>query len=117
MVVRHHLNKRLLGLINEDRLGLDVIYLQTKRDYDNALGEPLVREFVGALAGKQTSNGVFIATSTFSQPARSFAERVQQKVILIDGERLADLMIEHNLGVALQRAYEVKRVDSDYFEL
>ncbi|WP_309400320.1 restriction endonuclease [Cerasicoccus maritimus] len=104
------------GLINEDKLGLDVIYLQAKRYTDGTIGRPKIQEFVGALAGKQANKGVFITTSTFSSGAVEFANAVQQKIILIDGDRLADLMIEHNLGVAIETTYEVKRIDSDFFE-
>lgn len=104
------------GLINEDKLGLDVIYLQAKRYTDGVIGRPKIQEFVGALAGQAANKGVFITTSTFSQGAVDFANAVQQKIILIDGDRLADLMIEHNLGVAIEQVYEVKRIDSDFFE-
>lgn len=104
------------GIINEDRLGLDVIYLQAKRYRENNIGRPKIQEFVGALAGKQANKGVFITTSSFAQPARDYAASVQQKVILIDGEELAELMIDYGLGVTVQRAYEVKRVDNDYFD-
>lgn len=104
------------GIINEDRLGLDVIYLQAKRYKEANIGRPKIQEFVGALAGKQANKGVFITTSSFAQTARDYANSVQQKVILIDGEELAELMIDYNLGVTVQRAYEVKRIDSDYFD-
>ncbi|WP_309382824.1 restriction endonuclease [Cerasicoccus frondis] len=104
------------GLINEDKLGLDVIYLQAKRYIDGTIGRPKIQEFVGALAGKQANKGVFITTSAYSQGAIDYANAVQQKIILIDGERLAELMIEHNLGVAVETVYEVKRIDSDFFE-
>ena len=104
------------GLINEDRLGLDVIYLQAKRYTENTISEPQIREFVGALAGKQANKGVYITTTAFSRQAVAFAERVQQKVILIDGERLAELMIEHDLGVSTKTEYKIKRLDTDYFD-
>lgn len=104
------------GVINQDRLGLDVIYLQAKRFTDNKVGRPGVQKFVGALAGQQASKGVFMATSGFSKDAVEYAANVPQKVILIDGPRLADLMIEHNLGVYTKHTYEVKEIDSDYFE-
>ncbi len=105
------------GLINEDKLGLDVIYLQAKRYTETVVGRPKIQEFVGALAGKQANKGVFITTSTFTQGAIDFANAVQQKIILIDGEKLAALMIEHNLGVSTERTYSIKRIDSDYFEV
>jgi restriction system protein len=103
------------GVINEDRLGLDVIYVQAKR-WQDTVGRKEVQSFVGALAGKKAQKGVFITTSGFKNTATEYAKEVQQKVILIDGERLADLMIEHNIGVAPSHSYEVKHVDSDYFE-
>ena len=103
------------GVINEDRLGLDVIYVQAKR-WQNTVGRVEIQSFVGALAGKQASKGVFITTSDFSKGAIEFAVAVQQKVILIEGVRLADLMIEHNVGVSTVSTVEIKRVDSDYFE-
>ena len=103
------------GVINEDRLGLDVIYIQAKR-WQETVGRKEIQSFVGALAGKQAQKGIFITTSNFAKTAVDYASGVQQKVILIDGERLADLMIEHNVGVSLQRVYDIKQVDSDYFE-
>jgi len=104
------------GLINEDRLGLDRIYIQAKRWTKGSVGRPDIQGFVGALAGKHAQKGVFITTSEFAQPAIDFARSISQRVILIDGQRLADLMIEHNLGVSRANYYELKRVDNDYFE-
>lgn len=103
------------GIINEDRLGLDVIYVQAKR-WQNKVGRTEVQNFVGALAGKHANKGVFITTSDFQQNAIDYAGTVQQKVILISGKRLADLMIEHNVGVSTVRTIAIKRVDSDSFE-
>jgi restriction system protein len=103
------------GLINEDRLGLDVLYVQAKR-WQDTVGRKEIQSFVGALAGKKAQKGVFITTSGFKNTAIEYANDVQQKVILIDGERLADLMIEHNIGVAPFHSYEIKHIDSDYFE-
>jgi restriction system protein len=103
------------GVINEDRLGLDVIYMQAKRWKSN-VGRPEIQNFVGALAGKKASKGVFITTSAFHENARDYAAGLHQKVILIDGRRLAELMIEHDIGVAAEHAYHVKKIDSDYFE-
>lgn len=103
------------GVINEDRLGLDVIYIQAKRWKGN-VGRPEIQNFVGALAGKMATKGVFITTSSFHSNARDFAAALQQKVILIDGRRLAELMIEHGIGVAEEHAYLVKKIDSDYFD-
>lgn len=103
------------GLIKEDRLGLDVIYVQAKR-WKNPVGRGEIQNFVGALAGKQASKGVFITTSSFVSSAVVYAKAVSQKVILIDGARLASLMIEHGIGVSTTRTIAVKRIDSDYFE-
>lgn len=103
------------GVINEDRLGLDVIYIQAKR-WKNTIGRPEIQSFVGALAGKQAQKGVFITTSAFGPGAVEYAALVPQKVILIDGPRLASLMIEHGVGVSTQRTILIKRIDTDYFE-
>lgn len=103
------------GVIAEDRLGLDSIYVQAKR-WQGSVGEPEIRNFLGALVGRGASKGVFITTGTFSEPARAFAARsIQQKIVLIDGERLAELMIEHDLGVSTVATYSIKRLDSDFF--
>ena len=102
------------GIINEDRLGLDVIYVQAKRWQGN-VGEPPVRDFVGALDGKGVQKGIFITTSNFNPAAKDFAERSSKRIILINGNQLAQLMIEHNIGVSTVKTYEIKRVDSDYF--
>ncbi|MDQ8196352.1 restriction endonuclease [Coraliomargarita sp. SDUM461004] len=105
------------GIINDDRLGLDVIYIQAKRyQQESTIGRKEIQSFVGALAGKQANKGVFITTSSFKTTAIDYAESISQKVILIDGTRLADLMIEHNIGVSTVRTVELKRLDSDYFE-
>jgi restriction system protein len=103
------------GIINEDRLGLDVIYVQAKRWQSN-VGRPEIQSFIGALAMKYATKGVFITTSGFNTGAVECAKSVPQKVVLIDGRRLADLMIEHNVGVSTVRSIAIKRVDSDYFE-
>lgn len=103
------------GVINEDRLGLDVIYIQAKRWKSN-IGRPEIQNFVGALAGKKAAKGVFISTSAFHDNAREYAAGLHQKVILIDGRRLAELMIEHGIGVGEEHAYHIKKIDTDYFE-
>lgn len=103
------------GVINEDRLGLDVIYVQAKR-WKNPVGRKEIQSFVGALAGKQANKGVFITTSSFVQNAFDYAKSVSQKVVLIDGDRLGELMIEHGVGVSMTRTIAIKRIDSDYFE-
>lgn len=103
------------GIINEDRLGLDVIYIQAKR-WQNTVGRREIQSFVGALAGQKAQKGIFITTSDFADTAIAYAKNVHQKIILIDGVRLAALMIEHDIGVSPTHAYKVKRIDSDYFE-
>lgn len=102
------------GIINEDRLGLDAIYLQAKR-WEGVVGRPEIMKFVGALAGQRATKGVFITTSWYTQEARDYASSSQYKVVLIDGARLADLMIEHDLGVSVAATYHLKRIDSDFF--
>jgi restriction system protein len=102
------------GIINEDRLGLDAVYIQAKR-WEGTVGRPEIMKFVGALAGQRASKGVFISTSSYTQEAREYAAQSQYKVVLIDGERLAQLMIEYNLGVSVAAVYEVKRIDNDFF--
>lgn len=102
------------GIINEDRLGLDAIYLQAKR-WDGVVGRPEIQKFVGALAGQRASKGVFITTSRYSEDARDYAAVSQYKIVLIDGQRLAELMIEHDLGVSVAATYQLKRIDSDFF--
>jgi restriction system protein len=103
------------GIISEDRLGLDVVYLQAKR-WDGTVGRPEVQRFVGALQGKRARKGVFITTGSFSAGAVAYVEHIDPKIVLIDGRRLAELMIDFEVGVATVRTYHVKRVDSDYFE-
>ncbi|MGZ3488656.1 MAG: restriction endonuclease, partial [Isosphaeraceae bacterium] len=102
------------GVIREDELGLDLIYVQAKR-WQNPVGRPEIQKFFGALHGKRANKGVFITTSSFSNEAASFAESVTPRVILVDGKELARLMIEYGVGVASSRAYEIKRIDLDYF--
>ncbi len=102
------------GIINEDRLGLDAIYLQAKR-WEGVVGRPEIMKFVGALAGQRATKGVFITTSWFTQEAKDYAASSQYKVVFIDGARLSDLMIEHNLGVSVVASYHLKRIDSDFF--
>lgn len=104
------------GIINEDRLGLDKIAIQAKRyDKSNKIGTPLLQSFVGALMGKGVTKGVFITTSSFTPGAIDYAKN--QSIILIDGDKLADLMIEYNVGTFTSHSYEIKRIDSDYFNL
>ncbi|MEQ8600578.1 MAG: restriction endonuclease [Devosia sp.] len=104
------------GIINEDRLGLDRIYVQAKRYAPaNQVGRPDVNGFVGSLVGLGASKGVFVTTSTFSQPARDYVKHLAQRIILIDGRELGDLMIEHQVGVRGYRTVEFKRLDEDFF--
>jgi restriction system protein len=102
------------GIIDEDRLGLDSIYIQAKR-WDNAIGRPEIQKFVGALMGKHARKGVFITTSGFTSDAINFVSNIDFKVILIDGKRLAEFMIDYDVGVTGLTSYQLKRVDSDYF--
>jgi len=102
------------GIIKEDRLGLDIIYIQAKR-WKNTVGRPEIQKFAGALQGQRARKGIFITTASFSREAVDYASRIENKIVLIGGERLAQLMIDHNLGVSPTATYEVKRIDSDYF--
>ena len=102
------------GIIKEDRLGLDIIYVQAKR-WESVVGRPDVQKFAGALQGQRARKGVFITTSTYSREAMAFAANIETKIILIDGAKLAELMIDHGVGVTTEETYEVKRIDSDYF--
>ena len=103
------------GIIKEDRLGLDLIYLQAKR-WDGTVGRPEVQKFVGALHGKHARKGVFITSGTFAQGAVEYASGIDPKVVLIDGKRLAELMIDFDVGVSTRATYQIKRIDSDYFD-
>jgi len=103
------------GVISEDRLGLDVLYIQAKR-WDSTVGRPEIQKFAGALQGQRASKGIFITTSSFSKEAEEYAAVISSRIVLINGSRLADLMIDHNVGVASVGRYEIKRVDSDYFD-
>ena len=104
------------GIIKEDKLGLDIIYLQAKRYNSGSVGEGAIRNFVGALAAKHAQKGIFITTSGYSKSAREYVEKVPQKVILIDGADLVDFMIENNVGVSKDLTFEIKKIDLDYFE-
>ena len=103
------------GVISEDRIGLDIVYLQAKR-WDGSVGRPEVQKFVGALHGNRAKKGVFITTGYFSADAAAYVEHIDPKVVLLEGRRLAELMIDFEVGVATARIYSVKRVDSDYFD-
>lgn len=104
------------GIIKEDRLGLDAIYIQAKKWEDaRPVSRPDVQGFVGALSGHHASKGVFITTGRFAAPAREFVKNLNYKVVLIDGEQLARYMMDFNIGVSLRQSYHVKKIDSDYF--
>lgn len=103
------------GIIKEDKLGLDVIYVQAKR-WEGTVGRPEIQKFAGALQGQRANKGVFITTSGFSREAQEYAGIIPSKIILIGGEQLAALMVDHNVGVSPVSRFEIKRVDSDYFE-
>jgi restriction system protein len=104
------------GVINEDRLGLDRVYVQAKRYAEtNSVGRPGVQKFVGSLVGMGATKGVFVTTSKFSGEAAEYARHLTQRVILIDGQKLTELMIEHNVGVRLSRAVEFKQIDENFF--
>lgn len=103
------------GVIDEDQLGLDKIYLQAKRWKDN-VGRPLVQAFSGSLEGERANKGVFITTSAFTAEARDYVGKISKKIVLIDGLKLAELMIRHDVGVSQEATYTVKRIDSDYFD-
>lgn len=102
------------GVIREDELGLDLIYVQAKL-WGNSVGRPEIQKFFGALHGKRAGKGVFITTSSFTREAVSFANNVTPRVILVDGKELARFMINYGVGVATDRTYEIKRIDLDYF--
>lgn len=104
------------GIIPEDALGLDKIYIQAKRYTDNPVSKPEIHKFIGALDEQKASKGVFITTSKFTTGAKETAEKASKKIVLIDGKNLADYMIEYNVGVSEKKIYEVKKLDSDYFE-
>lgn len=102
------------GTISEDRLGLDMIYLQAKK-WEGSIGRPEIQRFVGALHGKRARKGVFLTTSTFTSEAVKYVENIDPKVVLIDGRQLAELMIDYTVGVTPVATYQIKRIDTDYF--
>jgi restriction system protein len=103
------------GIIKEDRLGLDQIYIQAKR-WSNVVGRPEIQSFAGSLEGHRSRKGVFITTSEFSRDARDYVTRIEKRIVLIDGEELAGLMIDFGVGVTDVATYRVKKLDPDYFE-
>ena len=102
------------GVIKEDKLGLDNIYIQAKR-WQNSVGRPVIQSFVGALQGKKARRGILITTSSFTYGAIEYANMIETKVVLIDGEKLVELMVDYGLGVSTRNTYEVKEIDQDYF--
>ena len=103
------------GIIKEDKLGLDIIYVQAKR-WEGVVGRPELQKFVGALAGQGAKKGIFITTSYFSKEALEYIPRNETKIVLVDGDQLSQYMIDFNLGVSTISTYEIKKIDSDYFE-
>jgi restriction system protein len=104
------------GIIHEDALGLDAVYIQAKRyAATNKVGRPDIQQFIGSLTGEGASKGVFVTTSDFSREAWDFLQRVQQRVVLINGQRLAQLMITHGVGVRVCQTHQIQTVDEDYF--
>jgi restriction system protein len=104
------------GIIKEDKLGLDVVYIQAKRWDNNPVGRPDVMQFAGALQAQRANKGIFITTSRFTDDARSYVSQIGSKIVLIDGEQLTNLMIEHDVGVSTVSLYPVKKIDTDYFD-
>jgi restriction system protein len=104
------------GIIKEDKLGLDVVYIQAKRWDNNPVGRPEVMQFAGALQAQRANKGIFITTSRFTDDSRNYVSQIGSKIVLIDGEQLTSLMIEHDVGVSTVSLYPVKKIDSDYFD-
>ncbi len=104
------------GIIKEDKLGLDVVYVQAKRWESNPVGRPDVMQFAGALQAQKASKGIFITTSRFTDDARSYVSQIGSKIVLIDGGQLTHLMIENDVGVSTISLYPVKKIDTDYFD-
>lgn len=104
------------GIIKEDKLGLDVVYIQAKRWDNNPVGRPDVMQFAGALQAQKANKGIFITTSRFTEDARGYVSQIGSKIVLIDGERLSHLMVEHDVGVSTVSLYPVKKIDADYFD-
>lgn len=104
------------GVIKEDKLGLDLLFIQAKKWDNTTVGRPEIQKFVGALYGRKAKKGIFITTSTFSKEARDYADGLDSRVILIDGTQLTELMFDHGIGVSTANSYVVKRIDSDFFE-
>lgn len=104
------------GIIKEDKLGLDFVYIQAKRWDDTPVGRPQVQQFAGALQAQKANKGIFITTSRFTEDARNFVSQIGSKIVLIDGQQLTSLMIENDVGVSTVSVYPIKKIDSDYFD-
>jgi restriction system protein len=102
------------GMIKENQLGLDVIYIQAKK-WQGTVGWPEIQRFAGALQGKRAKKGIFITTGVFSEEARRYVEMIDSKIVLLDGQQLADYMIDNNIGVSIDKTYDIKKINSDYF--
>lgn len=102
------------GVIKEDRLGLDIVYIQAKR-WEASVGRPEIQKFAGALLGRKGKKGIFITTSSFSKEAEQYVDNLENKIVLIDGEKLAQFMIDFNVGVSPMSLYEIKKIDTDFF--
>lgn len=113
--IGRHGDEGIDGIIKEDHLGLDIIYIQAKR-WDATVGRPEIQKFAGALDGQRAKKGIFITTSDFSREAKDYVSRIDKKIVLVDGQEMARLMIDYDVGVAPVFTYEVKKLDSDYFE-
>ena len=106
------------GVVNEDKLGLDAVYIQAKRYApENTIGRPALQAFIGSMTGESATKGVFVTTSSFTKDARDYVHRVQQRVVLIDGARLARLMIDHGVGVRIDKTYVLRSIDANFFDM
>jgi restriction system protein len=103
------------GVIKEDVLGLDVLYIQAKK-WDGIIGRPEIQKFAGALQGQRAKKGIFITTGSFSREAKEYTSKIESKIVLIDGQQLTEYMIDKNIGVTLEKSYFIKKLDQDYFE-
>jgi len=104
------------GVIKQDKLGLDTVYIQAKRWEGTPVGRPVLMQFAGALQARKANKGVFITTSSFTEDAKRYVAQIGTKIVPVDGYQLAHLMIEHNVGVSTVTSYHVKRIDNDFFE-
>lgn len=106
------------GVVNEDKLGLDAVYIQAKRYApENTIGRPALQAFIGSMTGESATKGVFVTTSSFTKDAQDYVRRVQQRVVLIDGARLARLMIDHGVGVRIDKTYVLRSIDANFFDM